>query len=153
MFKSVFGQMTEEKYLEYLDKTYAKFTVQNIRFDKLPKSFLLLDTREQEEYNVSHIKNAIQISYDNFEEERLSDFSKNDTVVLYCSVGYRSSVIAEKLMDLGYRKVFNLYGGIFYWANKGQILVDSENKETKKLHGYNKFWSRYIYNKDIEKVY
>ena len=45
-------------------------------------------------------------------------WSKSDTIVLYCSIGYRSEKIGEKLVEMGYGHVFNLYGGIFEWVNR-----------------------------------
>ena len=40
-------------------------------------------------------------------------------IIVYCSIGVRSEDIGEKLKELGYTKILNLYGGIFDWKNKG----------------------------------
>ncbi len=49
-------------------------------------------------------------------------------VVVYCSVGYRSEKIAEKLKAAGYKNVFNLYGGIFEWENQNLPVYDSNGE-------------------------
>lgn len=115
------------------------------------KNAHVLDTREQEEFTVSHLPNAKFVGYDDFELESLSGIGKKDTVIVYCSVGYRSERIGEKLQKAGYENVFNLYGGIFNWKNKGGVVLNSENDSTEKVHTYNKSWSRFL--KQGEKVY
>src|SRR3990167_4104294 len=84
---------------------------------------VLLDVRQPQEFMVSHIAGAQQISpisqtnNCNFAPSRLQ--LKNKTVVFYCSVGYRSSQIAEalhsKLQKLGVSAIYNLQGGVFEW--------------------------------------
>ena len=115
------------------------------------KNAHVLDTREQEEFAVSHLPNAKFVGYDDFELESLSEIGKKDTVIVYCSVGHRSERIGEKLQKAGYENVFNLYGGIFNWKNKGGVVLNSENDSTEKVHTYNKSWSRFL--KQGEKVY
>ena len=111
----------------------------------------LLDTREPEEFNISHIPNAELAGYDDFEMSSVKQFAKEDTIIVYCSVGYRSERIGEKLQDAGYKHVFNLYGGIFNWKNHDGIVVTSTNDTTQKVHTYNKNWSRFL--EKGEKVY
>ncbi len=76
---------------------------------------VLLDTRNEEEYNISHLKNAIWVGYNTFNIhcilETIKD--KNTPIVVYCSIGVRSEDIGEKLIAVGYTNVSNLYGGIF----------------------------------------
>jgi hypothetical protein len=45
---------------------------------------------------------------------------------------------------MGFNNVFNLYGGIFICVNSGYEVVDKINKQTKKVHGYNKEWSKLL---------
>ena len=71
--------------------------------------------------------------------------------MVYCSLGVRSEDIAEKLKKAGYTAVFNLYGGIFEWKNKGFSVVDLQNKETQKVHAYSKNWGKWLLKG--EKIY
>lgn len=112
---------------------------------------VLLDSREPNEFNVSHLSSAINIGYDNFRMESISKISKEDLIVVYCSVGYRSEKIGKELLDAGYKNVLNLYGGIFEWVNEGHGVVDNSNQSTTRVHAYSKSWG--IWLKKGVKVY
>lgn len=111
----------------------------------------LLDARAWEEYEVSHLKNARYVGYDDFNLDRVADIPKDSAVVVYCSVGYRSEKVAEKLIAAGYTNVSNLYGGIFQWVNEKSPIVDQTNQPTQKVHAYNRAWG--VWLKRGEKVY
>jgi rhodanese-related sulfurtransferase len=112
---------------------------------------LFLDAREWNEYEVSHIKNASYVGYDHFEINKLNSIDKKNKIVVYCSVGYRSEKISEKLKKAGFTDVSNLYGGIFEWVNQGYPVVDGKEKVTENIHAYNKTWGVWL-NKGM-KVY
>ena len=107
-------------------------------------SFHLLDCRAAEEFAVSHLPNAEFSDYGTFEADQLGGRSKEDSIIVYCSIGYRSERIGEKLQNAGYKHVFNLYGGIFDWTNNGGALVNPQNLSTDSVHTYNKQWSRFL---------
>lgn len=96
---------------------------------------LLLDVRTPEEYAVSHIQNAVLAT----SETDLKDVSKDTLVVVYCSVGYRSSRLAEKLGEAGYTNVCNLEGSIFQWANEGRAVYRG-NRRVDVVHPYDAHW-------------
>ena len=66
-------------------------------------------------------------------------------IVVYCSVGYRSSAIARRLESLGYRNVLNLSGSIFQWVNENRSVY-REGKPVTKVHPYQKFWQHLLIN-------
>ncbi len=113
---------------------------------------LFLDARELKEYQVSHIPNAKHVGYDSFNLNKVSEVSKEQPIIVYCSVGYRSEKIAKKLLDIGYTNVSNMYGGIFEWVNNNHTIVKQTHK-TDSIHSYNKIWGKWITNKEIVKVY
>jgi len=115
------------------------------------QSTTFIDSREKVEFDVSHIKGATWVGYDDFDMARMDDISKNEPIIIYCSVGYRSEKIGEKLLQAGYTNVSNLYGGIFEWVNQGKPIVDLSGKPTTKIHGYSKTWG--IWLSKGEKVY
>jgi len=55
--------------------------------------------------------------------------------VTYCSVGYRSAKMAQRLRNAGYTNVQNLEGSIFEWANEHRPLV-RDGEPTKQVHPY-----------------
>lgn len=114
-------------------------------------SIIYLDAREKEEFDVGHIKGAIHIGYDNFELSNLPSIKKGETIIVYCSVGYRSEKIAEQLIQNGFSQTKNLLGGIFGWINSGYPVYDNEDRETQQIHGYSESWGKWLVKG--EKVY
>ena len=100
---------------------------------------IIIDTREKEEFRVSHITGAMNIPYDKDPLKHLTDIKPDSPIVVYCSVGYRSSILAGKLQDMGLKEVYNLEGSIFKWANVDRLLVQGK-VTVHKVHPYNTHW-------------
>ena len=115
------------------------------------KHIYLLDARELREFEVSHIETARFVGFNDFSLDRVADIPKDSAIIVYCSVGYRSEKVGEKLIAAGYTHVVNLYGGIFQWVNEGNPVVDETNAPTQKVHAYSKSWG--VWLKKGEKVY
>ncbi len=105
---------------------------------------VLIDTRSPEEYAVSHLPQARFVNYDTFSPEDISDIPPDAHVVVYCAVGYRSERVGEELLQAGYRQVYNLYGGIFQWKNRGYSVVNAAGQSTDSVHTYNRRWSKWL---------
>jgi rhodanese-related sulfurtransferase len=114
------------------------------------EKIVVLDTREAKEFAVSHILKAKHYGYDKPNKDVLKDIPKDAVIVTYCSVGYRSGKVAEDLKKQGYKNVYNLYGGIFNWANNGE-LIHRRTIRTNEIHGYSKSWSKWV-NTEKQKV-
>jgi len=112
---------------------------------------VILDARERDEYEVSHLRGAQFVGYEDFEIGRLNGTKKSDVIVVYCSVGKRSGDVAEKLKRAGYANVYNLYGGIFDWTNRGKEVVNSRGEPINCVHPYSAVWGYWINN--YEKCY
>jgi len=93
---------------------------------------------------VGHIPGASYLGYQDFDVERLKNLPYDSRIVLYCSIGYRSEKIGEKLQKLGYTHVYNLYGSIFDWVNRGYPVVDEDGNLTAQVHTYNRAWSKWV---------
>ncbi len=127
----------------------------------MPKTnAVILDAREQEEYNVSHLKDAIFVGYNHCKMDSLRNIltNKNQKIVVYCSLGIRSETIAKKLQKEGYTNVYNLYGGIFQWKNEDFPVFDSQEEETENVHVFSKTWSKWllkgnkVYELNLDKI-
>ncbi|MGY8910742.1 MAG: rhodanese-like domain-containing protein [Flavobacteriales bacterium] len=143
-----------------LDKLLDKWNTRNVPYISvetlaMPKTTaILLDAREENEFNISHLENAICVGYDNFKIKETNSKlpkDKNAKIVVYCSLGIRSETVAHKLIQEGYTNVYNLYGGIFEWKNANFKVIDTLGKSTEKVHTFNKSWSKWL--KKGEKVY
>lgn len=141
---SVYGQTK-------LDKTLKKFNSESVPYIlpetiSDPASYALLDTRKKEEYNVSHLPNAVWVGDKAFDPNKVLEQipDKEKAIVVYCSIGVRSEDIGEKLLALGYTDVKNLYGGIFEWKNNDKIIYNVKEQPTDSVHTFNKHWSKLL---------
>ena len=77
---------------------------------------IILDVRSLDEYNSSHIENAVNIPYTEIESRFLSEVTedKNATILVYCQSGRRSEIASETLVKLGFTNVKN-FGGLNNW--------------------------------------
>ncbi len=132
-----------------LDKTVPFIKAKELRENN--QNYTILDIRELKEYNVSHIKNAISISFNDFNIKMIKHkIDKNTPIVVYCSIGYRSEKVGEKLLNEGFTG-YNLYGGIFNWKNSNNPVVDNNEIATQKVHCFNQEWSKWLLKG--EKIY
>lgn len=107
---------------------------------------VVLDAREADEFEVSHIRYAKHVGYIWFDMRKVYDIPKTDTIVVYCAIGSRSERIGEKLKKAGYQHVFNLFGGLYEWVNRRNPVYTSEDIQTTQIHGYDKNWARWLEN-------
>ena len=77
---------------------------------------VILDVREQDEYDAGHIPGAVLLPVGTINEETAaSAIPEKDTVVLvYCRSGNRSKTASQSLVDLGYTQIYE-FGGIKDW--------------------------------------
>ncbi len=139
-----FAQNSIPKVLEKLNSKSVPYI--NVSELQAKDNLIILDARETKEFNVSHIEEAINVGYDHFDSKKVTALlnDKNATIIVYCSIGVRSEKIGERLLKLGYKNVFNLYGGIFEWKHQGGKVVNNQNVETEEIHTFNKEWSVYL---------
>jgi rhodanese-related sulfurtransferase len=100
---------------------------------------LLIDARTKPEYQVSHLRDAILIDPSRPSLRPLKTLAKNDPIVVYCSVGYRSARLAHWLGGQGYTNVRNLAGSIFQWANEDRPVF-RDDRPTTEVHPYDRRW-------------
>lgn len=136
--------------IEHLDPvTYSRKTYDSV---------VLFDVREKEEYEVSHLPEAIQIDPDMSADEFMENYGimvqeygdrvEAVEVIFYCSVGERSSRMARRIQAVspGF-KIYNLEKGIFGWHNEEMPLVKGL-WGTDYIHPYDKNWGRYLKRQD-----
>ena len=103
---------------------------------------VLLDARRQEEFGTSHLEGAIRVDPDRPDIASLP-LPRDARVVVYCSVGYRSADVGRQIQAAGHRRVWNLLGGLFQWANEGRPLIRGA-EPTRLVHPYDSEWGRYL---------
>ncbi|MDR5589195.1 TIGR04282 family arsenosugar biosynthesis glycosyltransferase [Christiangramia sp. SM2212] len=156
LFILVAGQLNAQSSLDELLKKHNSgvipyISVQELRMYQLDEEVIILDAREREEYDVSHLESSIFVGYNDFDDTALETVSKDQKIVVYCSLGIRSENIGKKLWKSGFTNVQNLYGGIFEWKNNDFPVLDSDGRETEKVHAFSGHWAKWL--KKGEKIY
>lgn len=64
-------------------------------------------------------------------------------IVVYCSVGYRSSRLARQLRTRGVKNVFNLEGSLFKWANEGRPVYRGSER-VQEVHPFDEDWGELL---------
>jgi len=98
------------------------------------EKIFILDARNKEEYNVSHIKNAKRCGYNDFSVERIWMVDRKARVIVYSITGERGMIVAQYLKLMGFVDIQSLQGSIITWKNEGYEVIDSNGQETDKVH-------------------
>ena len=113
-----------QKFIKIVNE--ARAHVREITLDELLEcqknnsEILLIDTREDHEWDRGHIPGAVHVSKGLIErdiENMVPD--ENREIVLYCGGGFRSVLAADSLRRMGYTNVKSLIGGWRAWQAKG----------------------------------
>ncbi len=104
----------------------SKKRVKEVDFREIKKrldageKFILVDTREDNEWQRGHIPNAIHLGKGIIERDIESAIpDKNASLVLYCGGGFRSALAADNLQKMGYNNVVSMDGGWRGWTEAG----------------------------------
>jgi parallel beta-helix repeat protein len=97
------------------DYTDVSVTEAKAMIDQKP-ALVILDVRNQSEYDAGHIRNAKLIPVWQL-ASRLDELNKNDEILVYCKKGARSANASITLIDHGFSDIFNMLGGIDAWIN------------------------------------
>ncbi|HBM45809.1 MAG: Rhodanese family protein [Parcubacteria group bacterium GW2011_GWF2_38_76] len=84
--------------------------------------FVLIDVREDEEWDTGHILGAKHIPLSSLNEETTRNIPKDKIVYLYCRSGKRAKNAETIMNDLGFEKAKGI-GGIVEWQENGGVLV------------------------------
>ena len=94
-------------------------------------SAILLDVREPFEFKGKRIMDAINIPSSGNLEKAADTLNCEFSYFLYCSSGFRSRNTAEKLYEKGFRKLYNLEGGIVAWKKAKMPVVKGKVKRKR----------------------
>lgn len=118
-----------EKFLAIVNDAKTRIretTVDDVKRDRESNvDHVLVDTREESEWNAAHAAGAIHLGKGVIErdiESAIPDTGRK--IVLYCGGGYRSALAADTLQNMGYTNVFSLAGGWRAW-NAADMPVES----------------------------
>ena len=115
------------RFLKIVDDARSRVRETNVdevkkRLDRGDK-FVLVDVREDREYDADHIRGAVHLGKGVIERDIEAKYPDLDTeLVLYCGGGFRSALAADNLQKMGYKNVISMDGGIREWREKAYPL-------------------------------
>ena len=84
---------------------------------------VIIDVRTPQEYQAGHLDGAINLDYySSGFLDRLKALDKNSTYIVYCRKGIRGGIALVMMRSLGFKKVYNILGGIALWAEEGRPM-------------------------------
>jgi rhodanese-related sulfurtransferase len=96
-------------------------------FEKLintDKTVQLVDVRTPQEVAQGHLANAININIADADfQAEMGKLDKSKPIAVYCGVGGRSGRAAKILTEMGFKKVYDLQGGITAWNAAGKATA------------------------------
>lgn len=80
---------------------------------KMEQGAIVIDVRSNQEYREGHIQGAINIPEFEITSRIEKEIpQKNQLIILYCQYGGRSRKAYNKMRNMGYTNIYNLYGGL-----------------------------------------
>ena len=103
--------------------SYQQITQEEAKEMMDSQEVIILDVREQDEYDSGHIPSAVLLPVGSIDEDTAAEVipEKDSTVLVYCRSGNRSKQAADKLARLGYTNIVE-FGGINSWP--GEIVTE-----------------------------
>ena len=95
---------------------YQQITQEEAKAMMDSQEVIILDVREQDEYDSGHIPGAVLLPVGTIDDTTAAQVipEKDSTVLVYCRSGNRSKTASAALADLGYTNIFE-FGGINTW--------------------------------------
>ncbi len=113
-----FNELIEEYKDEVNEITVTQVNnlLNSVSNDSAPTKLLLIDVREDHEWQLGHIDNAIHLSKGVIERDIAKVVTdRNTLIILYCAGGMRSILAAYNLQKMGYNNVKSMIGGYRAW--------------------------------------
>ncbi len=98
------------------DNSYQQITQEKAKEMMDTQEVIVLDVREQNEYDSGHIPGAVLLPVGTIDEDTAAAVipEKDSTVLVYCRSGNRSKTASSALAELGYTNIYE-FGGINSW--------------------------------------
>ena len=98
------------------DGSYQQITQEEAKEMMDSQEVIILDVREQDEYDSGHILGAVLLPVGSIDEDTAAEVisEKDSTVLVYCRSGNRSKTASSALAELGYTNIYE-FGGINTW--------------------------------------
>jgi len=138
MFKLIINILTKYKFIPFIffvfftnTTIYSKSMYTSLSIEesksKIDEGLIIVDVREESEFNESRIPNSHLIPLNTISKELLvSKFGQNADIIIHCRSGKRSKAAAEILTNDGYNgQIFEIDTGIIGWIQSGQSTISN----------------------------
>lgn len=114
----------DQEYAEGISTINVDEAHQLIEANRENPDFIILDVRTPGEVAEGIIESATNINYnsDDFREQ-VNLLDKEKTYLVYCKAGSRSSAAQSVMIELGFKKIYNMDGGYTDWVSAGYSTV------------------------------
>ncbi len=122
-----------KKFLDIVNDAKSRIRETNVKAVKAKmdrgEKFILVDVREESEWEKGHITNAIYIGKGVIERDIEQKINITEAeIILYCGGGFRSALAADNLQKMGYTNVSSMDGGYSGWVNAGYSIEKNPQK-------------------------
>ena len=94
------------------------------RIENPDEVLILLDVRTLEEYQLGHIKDAINVPHDQLIQNiNLLDQYRDQPIVVFCRSGRRAQLVIDTLIENKFDQIVNLEGDMLVWETSGFPVV------------------------------
>ena len=138
MFRLIINIFTKYKFIPFIffvffanttiysKSMYTSLSIEESKL-KIEEGLIIVDVREESEFNESRIPNSHLIPLNTISKELLiSKFGQNADIIIHCRSGKRSKVAAEILTNDGYTgQIFEIDTGIIGWIESGQTTISN----------------------------
>ena len=83
--------------------------------DNTDEGYTILDVRPQTAYDQGHIPGSINIPLSNL-GYRYIELDRTKDIIVYCALGIQCKIACQILINLGFKDVYNLTGGLLEWT-------------------------------------
>jgi rhodanese-related sulfurtransferase len=96
---------------------------------KVDPNLPLVDVRTDIEFNHAHILRAMNCAVSDADfEQRIIKLDREMPVIIYDDQSQRSLEAAVKMRALGFKRIYELSGGVFTWARDGRVMISTQSK-------------------------
>ena len=138
MFRLIINIFTKYKFIPFIffvffanttiysKSMYTSLSIEESKL-KIEEGFIIVDVREESEFNESRIPNSHLIPLNTVSKDLLvSKFGEKADIIIHCRSGKRSKVAAEILANQGYEgTIFEIDTGIIGWMKSGQTTISN----------------------------
>lgn len=125
-----------KEFLQLAEDARSRVTEISVRetLERIREGAILIDVREDNEWNENHAKGATHIGRGVIERDIIGKFpDKEKEMILYCGGGFRSALAADNLQKMGYTNVFSMAGGWTAWQERMRDEKEEAREHTKEL--------------------